>query len=40
MSIYCSVCGNELKPEEEMEGICESCKLAASEQISSDEVEP
>jgi len=39
MSIYCSVCGDELEPEEEMEGICESCKLATSEQISADEVE-
>ena len=41
MSMYCSVCGDELEPEEEMEGICESCKLAASGHISSaDEVEP
>ena len=40
MSMYCSVCGDELEPEEEMEGICESCKLAASGQISTDEVEP
>ena len=40
MSMYCSVCGEELKPEEEMEGICESCKLATSNHISADEVEP
>ena len=39
MSMYCSICGDELEPEEEMEGICESCKLASSEQISADEVE-
>lgn len=40
MPMYCSVCGEELKPEEEMEGICESCKLSASEQTSADELEP
>jgi len=40
MSMYCSVCGDELEPEEEMEGICESCKLATSSHISTDEVEP
>jgi predicted amidophosphoribosyltransferase len=39
MSLYCSVCGDELEPEEEMEGICESCKLAASGEAHSDEVE-
>ena len=38
--MYCSVCGDELEPEEEMEGICESCKLATSSHISTDEVEP
>ena len=40
MPMYCSVCGDELEPEEEMEGICESCKLAASGQTSADEIEP
>ncbi len=40
MSMYCSVCGDELKPEEEMEGICESCKLAASGNMNGDELEP
>jgi len=28
MTIYCSVCGGELAPEEEIQGICESCKLS------------
>jgi hypothetical protein len=27
MTLYCSVCGDELDPEEELDGICESCKL-------------
>jgi hypothetical protein len=40
MPMYCSICGDELEPEEEMEGICESCKLATSGQVSTDEVEP
>jgi NMD protein affecting ribosome stability and mRNA decay len=38
--MYCSVCGDELEPEEEEEGICESCKLAASGQANVDETEP
>jgi predicted amidophosphoribosyltransferase len=40
MPMYCSVCGDELEPEEEMEGICESCKLAASGDMNSEEGEP
>jgi len=40
MSLYCSICGDELEPEEEMEGICESCKLSTSSQVSTDEIEP
>lgn len=28
MTVYCSVCGEELAPEEEAQGICESCKLS------------
>lgn len=39
MPMYCSNCGEELKPEEEMDGICESCKLAASEQNGSEDFE-
>ena len=26
MSEYCEVCGEELDPEEEFEGICRNCK--------------
>jgi hypothetical protein len=40
MPLYCSVCGDELEPEEEMEGICESCKLAQGGHASTDELEP
>jgi NMD protein affecting ribosome stability and mRNA decay len=39
MTMYCSVCGDELKPEEEEDGMCESCKLSQSTHPS-DEVEP
>ncbi len=28
MTKYCRICGNELYPEEEFEGVCENCKLA------------
>jgi len=39
---YCSICGDELEPEEELEGICESCKLAQGEPPSTEgsEAEP
>lgn len=40
MPQYCSVCGEELAPEEEEEGMCASCKLAASSEANSDEIEP
>jgi NMD protein affecting ribosome stability and mRNA decay len=40
MPIYCSVCGEELEPEDEEEGICRSCKLAASGQTITDNAEP
>jgi hypothetical protein len=40
MTMYCSVCGDELDPEEEDgDGICESCKLAKSGQLTTDETE-
>jgi len=39
MTQYCSVCGDELEPEEEQEGICESCKLAQGHEPSVDDVE-
>ena len=28
MSLYCEICGEELDPEEEAEGICENCKIS------------
>ncbi|MDH7517901.1 MAG: hypothetical protein QHH19_06120 [Candidatus Thermoplasmatota archaeon] len=28
MTEYCSICGEELDPEEEPFGICESCRLS------------
>ena len=28
MAEYCEICGEELSPEEEDEGICENCKIA------------
>lgn len=28
MAEYCEICGEELSPEEEKDGICESCKIA------------
>jgi hypothetical protein len=40
MPMYCSVCGDELKPEEEEEGICESCKISKGGHASTDELEP
>ena len=26
MSEYCEICGDELSPEEEYDGVCEKCK--------------
>ena len=40
MTYYCSVCGEELKPEEEDEGICESCKLNLNNTYDDDDIEP
>jgi hypothetical protein len=34
---YCEVCGEELAPEEEYEGICKNCKISKSEEYKSDE---
>ena len=28
MAEYCKICGEELGPEEEFEGICENCKIS------------
>jgi len=30
MAHYCEICGEELDPEEEFEGICKNCKIAKS----------
>ncbi|MFH1101061.1 MAG: hypothetical protein V1726_03385 [Methanobacteriota archaeon] len=41
MTEYCSICGEELAPEEEVEGICESCKLAKSHKLDDmEDIEP
>jgi len=42
MTSYCSICGEELAPEEEAQGICESCKLSQSQDHAEDidEIEP
>jgi hypothetical protein len=39
MQMYCSVCGDELAPEEELEGICQSCKLSQAGHDTADEIE-
>ena len=31
MTMYCEMCGEELSPEEEEDGICENCKLSRFE---------
>jgi len=33
MTHYCKICGEELAPEEEFEGICKNCKLAKSHEL-------
>ena len=33
MAMYCEICGEELAPEDEEEGICQSCKLTKSQEI-------
>lgn len=32
MTEYCEICGEELTPEEEQDGICENCKLSRKEE--------
>lgn len=39
MALYCTMCGDELAPEEEHEGICESCKLSHGDGLAADETE-
>ncbi|MEM0492586.1 MAG: hypothetical protein QXS02_01310 [Candidatus Thermoplasmatota archaeon] len=41
MISYCSICGEELAPEEEEEGICESCKLSQKHNLDDmEDIEP
>jgi len=40
MMTYCRICGEELAPEEEIEGICERCKLSRGHDLDLDDVEP
>jgi len=28
MTEYCEICGEELDPDDQLEGICKSCKLS------------
>ena len=37
MTLYCEICGEELAPEEELEGICENCKISRQHDQSSDD---
>ena len=38
MTEYCEVCGEELDPEEEFEGICKNCKKSQkSEEVDEEE---
>lgn len=41
MAMYCIVCGEELAPEEEDEGICQSCKLSQEQKVNDvEDIEP
>jgi hypothetical protein len=33
MTEYCSICGEELAPEEEEDGICTSCKVSKNQKL-------
>lgn len=37
MTEYCSVCGSELMPEEETDGICRNCQCSI---VSNSDIEP
>jgi hypothetical protein len=39
MPLYCEVCGEELAPEDEEEGICQSCKLTRSSEVQEEKKE-
>jgi len=32
MAEYCEICGEELDPDEELEGICKNCKKSQEEE--------
>lgn len=37
MTEYCSICGDPIEPDEEIEGICRNCQASI---ISSDDIPP
>ena len=37
MTEYCEICGEELTPEEEEEGICASCKASKKNEFKEDD---
>ena len=37
MTAYCEICGEELDPEEEEEGICQNCKATKKQEYTSGE---
>ena len=37
MAEYCEICGEELSPEEEEEGICASCKASRKNEFKEDD---
>jgi hypothetical protein len=39
MTNYCEICGGELSPEEEDEGICTSCKASRKNEFKEDKEE-
>ena len=40
MTMYCEICGEELSPEEEREGICENCKLSRNQNQDEEYIDP
>jgi len=40
MTMYCTICGEELEPEDEEEGMCQNCKLSHSKAFDTEEIEP
>jgi len=37
MTVYCEICGEELAPEEEEEGICQTCKATQKQEYKPEE---